>query len=78
MTSDAEPTNADRAKRGRMLIDCYAAECGVDEANLCDALADLMHAAREDRKANGENGWDFDAELERARRHYDEEIRGEL
>lgn len=58
--------NRERAARGRRIIDEYAAECGVDEANLCDLLADLMHMAPTAE-------WDFDAELERARHHYEAE-----
>ena len=55
------------AERGAAALRQYAGTDGeVDESAACDLLADLMHLADRD-------GWDFDGDLERARRHHDAE-----
>ncbi len=64
---DPENMNDDRAMWAGTAVKCFMATTGTDKDNaLSDLLADLMHWA--DR-----NQEDFDAELNRARRAYQEE-----
>jgi hypothetical protein len=66
--SMSDHTNDDRRGHARLVIDAYAAECGPDEANLQDLLADLLHLCDDP-----ETGWNFDEELRLARMHHDAE-----
>ena len=64
---DPENQNDDRARWAETALNSFRQETGADtEDALPDLLCDLMHLA--DRK-----GWNFEAELERARTHYEAE-----
>jgi hypothetical protein len=61
---DPEGKNDDRAAWAMTALSAFERETGTDEQHaVADLLCDLMHLY--DRK-----GWDFDADLERARDHY--------
>ncbi len=71
------PTNSERAERARLILEAYAIEWGDPEdhsANLTDILADLMHLAHRHAELN----LDFNAQLEMAKQHFDEELLEEL
>lgn len=64
---DPEKQNDDRAKWAGIALAQFQSETGTEDADaLCDLLCNLMHWA--DR-----HNEDFDAELTRARNHYDVE-----
>jgi hypothetical protein len=64
---DPENRNDERAAWAEAALNVFRRETGTDiEDALADLLCDLMHCA--DRK-----NWDFEAELERARMHYEAE-----
>ena len=69
-----EPTNAIRARWAELVLEFHrnivdAGDCGVDEEDaLCDLLVNLMHCCNQ-----GNIPESFDEELERARKHFDEE-----
>jgi hypothetical protein len=66
-----EPNNTNRAGWALEAINAFRRETGTDDCDaLGDLLANLMHLC--DAKS-GQDGWDFDAMLERARSHYQEE-----
>ncbi len=65
---DPEDQNDDRAMWGQISITAFERHTGTDpEDALSDLLCDLMHLC--DRRA-GEDGWNFDSQVERAREHY--------
>ncbi|MDF0665828.1 MAG: hypothetical protein P0119_07095 [Nitrospira sp.] len=66
------PTNDERAERGRMILDFYAAKFGDPydaTANLTDVLADLMHTAFREHDL----GLKFHERLNAAMMHFEEE-----
>jgi hypothetical protein len=66
------PTNLDRAKWADAAIQAFRRATRTDDCDaLADLLADLMHLCDTKR---GQDGWDFDAMLERARSNYVEEV----
>jgi len=71
LTKAQKAENNRRAQRARNTLDAYAVEVGVDESNLTDLLADLMHRSHLDCEAA-----DFEDGLRRARMHFDAEIEG--
>jgi len=63
------PDNYDRADWAETAVECFEDATGTDrEDALCDLLCNLMHFA--DRE-----GFDFNAELARARMHYGYEVK---
>jgi hypothetical protein len=68
---DPENMNDDRAAWAACALRQFQRETGTDDEDaLCDLLCDLMHWS--DR-----NDSDFEAELERARMHYEAETVGD-
>jgi hypothetical protein len=64
---DPEKQNDDRAAWAKSAVCTFQTETGADDEDaVADLLCDLMHLA--DRE-----NWQFDIELERARRHYEAE-----
>lgn len=70
LTKKQRAENEDRAQRARNILDAYTLEpgCMLDESNLCDLLADLMHRCVIDCEAGN-----FADELQRARMHFEAE-----
>jgi hypothetical protein len=67
-----EPNNTTRAGWALEAINAFRRETRTDDCDaLGDLLANLMHLCDAKR---GQEGWDFDAMLERARSHYREEF----
>lgn len=67
------PTNDERAARGRMILDTYAATFGDPydpTANLTDVLTDLMHTA----VRAPDLGLKFHERLSMAMMHFEEEM----
>lgn len=67
------PTNDERAARGRIILDVYAAEFGDPydpTANLTDVLTDLMHATVREHDL----GLKFHERLSMAMMHFEEEM----
>ena len=67
------PTNNERAERGRVILDFYAAKFGdpLDmTANLTDVLTDLMHTAFREHDL----GLNFHERLDMAKMHFEEEM----
>ena len=61
---DPEGKNENRAALAMTALSAFQRETGTDDQDaVADLLCDIMHLC--DRKC-----WDFDADLERARRHY--------
>ena len=66
-------TNDERAERGRMILDFYAAKFGDPcdaTANLTDVLTDLMHTAFREYDL----GLKFHERLNMAMMHFEEEM----
>jgi len=75
LPGDPEKMNGDRAVYAGIALGHFQGETGTDdEDTLSDLLCDLMHLC--DRRAK-EPGFDFDAELARAGRHYKAETEGD-
>ena len=75
LPGDPEKMNGDRAVYAGIALGHFQCETGTDdEEGLSDLLCDLMHLC--DRRAK-EPGFDFDAELARAGRHYKAETEGD-
>lgn len=67
------PTNDERAERGRMILDFYAAKFGDPydtTANLTDVLTDLMHTAFREHDLDLK----FHERLDMAMMHFEEEM----
>lgn len=62
-------TNADRAEKARAAVEHYCGDPDL-ETSIGDVLGDLRHLC-------DEQGFDFDALLERGRDHYDYELADE-
>jgi hypothetical protein len=72
---DPETQNHDRAAWAGIALGHFQDTTGTDdEDSLSDLLCDLMHLC--DRRAKAA-GFDFDRELDRARRHYQAETEGD-
>lgn len=73
---DPDNMNPARARWAQRAVDAFTHITKTDNADaLADLLADLLHLCD---SRNGEEGWDFDKALVRARDHYRAEIgRGE-
>ena len=72
LTPEQLKDNAERAQRGRNVMDAYAVEVGGKEfETLRDLLADLMHTAAADCECEP-----FEKALDAARQHFNCESRG--
>ncbi len=73
LTNKQKEENAERAERGRRVLEFYSSIPGMDpDEKLSDLLADLMHYARE------EKGVSFHSSAESAEMNYSAEIGEEL